>query len=178
MHGVEESDRWTHIGPDARFKKPSNKLIDLPDLWLVHQDEVHFDLIVSKQSTLYKEGAIDCQNQRINTYSCEECDYKGKEETDLTAHRKMVHEETKYIGDGCKYQVTGKKDIKAHKKRCHEESEYNCDEGKNQETNERNFEDHKKSAHGGIKYFCEECNYDATEERAINNKHAQELSRS
>ena len=61
-------------------------------------------------------------------------------------------------------------------KSCHEESEYNCDEGKNQETNERNFEDHKKSAHGGIKYFCEKCNYDATEERAINNKHAQELS--
>ena len=54
---------------------------------------------LSKQSILYKEGAIDCQNKRIDTYSCEECAYKSKEEKDLTIHRKMVHEETKYNGD-------------------------------------------------------------------------------
>ena len=136
-------------------------MIDLPDLWLVHQDEVHFDLIVSKQSVLYKEGAINSQDNRCqdNTYYCQECDYITKERKNYQDHRKTVHEEMMYSCNSCDYQTKEKCVLEDHKKSSHEGLKYFCDECKYEETDGNNLENHKKSEHGGVKYYCDRCKY-------------------
>ena len=140
-----------------------------PDLWLVHQDKVHFDLIVSKQSILCKEGAINTQDKRIgdNDYCCEKCEYVTKDEKSLVAHRKSVHDNQEYSCDGCEYKAAKKCELEAHKKSVHGESQYNCDECDYQETKKSKIEFHKKSVHGGIKYYCDECEYTTTENGGI-----------
>ena len=53
VQGMEEPKaRWTHITPDERLRDFSERVGELPDLYLMHQDENHFDLIVHKNSIL------------------------------------------------------------------------------------------------------------------------------
>ena len=58
--------------------------VGLPDMWLMHVDSTHFDLIVKKDSTLAKEGSI---GERMN-----------EREIDDTA--KDVDDSEKYRGPG------------------------------------------------------------------------------
>ena len=56
---VEPRARWTHIQPDSRLKKFCKEIGDLPELWLFHIDEMHFNLLIRKDSELAKEGSIE-----------------------------------------------------------------------------------------------------------------------
>ena len=54
--------RWTHLEPDTRLKEAGaeyGKLGHLPELWLMHTDEIHFNLIIKKESMVAKEGCVD-----------------------------------------------------------------------------------------------------------------------
>ena len=65
IEGVEEPKaRWTHLEPDERLKEFSSLPNGLQDLWLMHIDRNHLDLIIEKESILAKEGSID---QRHNS---------------------------------------------------------------------------------------------------------------
>ena len=44
----EQTARWTHLTPDERMKSFSKIPAGLPDMWLFHVDDHHFDLIVEK----------------------------------------------------------------------------------------------------------------------------------
>ena len=53
VKGVKEQrTRWTHISPDLRLKDFSIDRGEIPDLWLLHMDENHFDLIVPRNSII------------------------------------------------------------------------------------------------------------------------------
>ena len=57
--GMEEPKaRWTHLTPDERMKSFSKIPAGLPDMWLFHVDDHHFDLIVEKDSMLATNGSI------------------------------------------------------------------------------------------------------------------------
>ena len=59
IEGMEEPKaRWTHLEPDERLKEFSSLPNGLQDLWLMHIDRYHFDLIIEKESILAKEGII------------------------------------------------------------------------------------------------------------------------
>ena len=58
----ETNARWTHIQPDHRLKSFSKVPIGLPDMFLLHVDDQHFDLLIHKNSTLAQEGSIESQN--------------------------------------------------------------------------------------------------------------------
>ena len=55
----EPKARWTHLAPDSRLVALSSKQPDLPDMYLMHVDDIHFDLIVHKDSDLATEGSLD-----------------------------------------------------------------------------------------------------------------------
>ena len=74
----EPKARWTHLTPDDRLKLFSTVPKGLPDIWLMHVDNTHFDLIVEKDSLLAKEGGICTEEEESNKTS--ETD---KEETDI-----------------------------------------------------------------------------------------------
>ena len=58
--GLEEPGaRWTHIEPDKRLSSFSKVHKGLPDMWLLHVNETHFDLLVRKDSELAAVGCID-----------------------------------------------------------------------------------------------------------------------
>ena len=59
IRGKEDAfARWTHLTPDSRLKSFSKDQPQLPDMWLYHTDDSHFNLIVRKDSVLAKEGSI------------------------------------------------------------------------------------------------------------------------
>ena len=53
LQGMEEPKaRWTHLYPDVRLKNFSTEIGEIPELWLMHLDENHFDLIAPKSSII------------------------------------------------------------------------------------------------------------------------------
>ena len=64
----EPKARWTHLVPDTRledFKKvEQNVLVD--DMWMIHKDGVHFDLIIKKESVLATKELIVEISENIN----------------------------------------------------------------------------------------------------------------
>ena len=59
IRGKNETEaRWTHLNPDARLKAFSKEQPKLLDMWLMHIDNTHFNLIVPKDSMLITEGSI------------------------------------------------------------------------------------------------------------------------
>ena len=81
---IEPKARWTHLQPDIRLRDFSAKLMDLPELWLMHLDKIHFDIIVSKDSDLYKEGTINQRQNKldVDTKKNEDKEKNKVEETD------------------------------------------------------------------------------------------------
>ena len=76
----KETSRWTHLVPDVRLvsedKNKSNSVV--PDMWLLHQDSVHFDLIVrnsilSEKSGIFQEPVKDDVSMNVKK-SYEEAD--------------------------------------------------------------------------------------------------------
>ena len=95
VEGMEEpKSKWTHLLPDNRLKNFSNIQPGLLDMWLIHEDGTHFDLMVSRTSILATEGSIhqrgnytneetgniSVDEKEIDEYSGENDD--SKEETD------------------------------------------------------------------------------------------------
>ena len=67
VEGMEEPKaRWTHLVPDNRLRSFNTIQIDLLDMWMIHEDDSHFDLIIPKESILAKEGSI-CQREYNKT---------------------------------------------------------------------------------------------------------------
>ena len=55
---AEPGARWTHLEPDIRLKSFSTAYVGLPDMWLFHTDNNHFDLIVRRDRVLAAEGTL------------------------------------------------------------------------------------------------------------------------
>ena len=60
---VEPRARWTHIEPDTRLSSFSTVHKGLADMWLIHVDEIHFDLLIRKDSELARVGCVDEMEQ-------------------------------------------------------------------------------------------------------------------
>ena len=121
---MEESRaRWTHIVPDDRLSKFSEVHKGLPDMWVIHEDETHFDLIVNKESVLVREGTIEelekenegedksakkgenIENVKLSKSSngkieCEKCKKTFNKQADLTHHSQKNHRGIDQIGPG------------------------------------------------------------------------------
>ena len=54
--------RWTHLKPDERMKEYSPVPQGLPDMWMFHVDNTHFDLIIHKDNMLAIEGGLEQRN--------------------------------------------------------------------------------------------------------------------
>merc|ERR1712240_234929 len=54
--------RWTHLEPDERMKIHSPIKQELPDVWMLHVDNTHFDLIIKKDNRLVTEGDLQQPN--------------------------------------------------------------------------------------------------------------------
>ena len=72
--------RWTYIIPDERLRRFSTIHSGLPDMWIMHNDETHYDLLVHKDSELAKEGSVEelektSNNKVVNEEENEEHDF-------------------------------------------------------------------------------------------------------
>ena len=68
VQGMDEPKaRWTHMKPDERLRDFNQRVGELPDLYLMHQDDNHFDLIVHRSSILVQEenSSKDVGNQEV-----------------------------------------------------------------------------------------------------------------
>jgi hypothetical protein len=91
---VEPRARWTHIQPDSRLKAFCKVIGDLPELWLFHIDEAHFNLIIRKNSELAKEGSIE--QRKVN----HEEELKGSPDDDKNEKTEEGTKEEKTVGPG------------------------------------------------------------------------------
>ena len=75
--------------PDTRLVGFSKVKPGLPDMWLVHVDEIHFDLIIHKDSDLAKEGSLDdlrLVRGEKSQLKCKTCDNKFQSKQILEEH--------------------------------------------------------------------------------------------
>ena len=57
--------RWTLICPDDLLYDGDKVTTDLPDIYLYHNDETHYDLIVDRDSALAVQGPVPERLERI-----------------------------------------------------------------------------------------------------------------
>ena len=131
LGGMSQS-RWTHLVPDQRLesfnKKDKNIMVD--DLWLLHQDDVHFDIMIKKDSVLAKGGLFFDGSEN----SCEKCKVQCQTDQELKEHIEKVHVScTNNICKICEKNYKTERDLKVHLKRCH---------SKNQDDGEQQNESH------------------------------------
>ena len=55
----EPGARWTHVLPDRRLQLFSTEQSGRADMWLMHEDNIHFDLIITKESLLTKDANLE-----------------------------------------------------------------------------------------------------------------------
>ena len=72
--------RWTHLEPDARMKIHSPIKQELPDVWMLHVDNTHFDLIIKKDNRLVTEG--DLQQPNSSGKQDRTMEIKGNKQSD------------------------------------------------------------------------------------------------
>ena len=90
--------RWTHLSPDQRlesFNKKKENNFMVHDMWLLHQDEVHFDLIIKKDSVLANQELFVERSDN----SCQKCEFKSQEESELRKHIENMHASN--MNDNC-----------------------------------------------------------------------------
>ena len=64
VQGKEEPKaRWTHVEPDTMLRSFRQVEFELPDMWLMHVDNIHFDLTIRKDNDLAKEGSINTRKR-------------------------------------------------------------------------------------------------------------------
>ena len=122
MNMEEPKARWTHILPDTRLSRFSTIHKGLPDMWLIHTDETHFDLLVHKDSELGREGSIeDLEKEKddkigeikentengkvsskgnIKNIKCEKCEKTFIKQVDLVQHTQKNHKDMVHMGPG------------------------------------------------------------------------------
>ena len=65
INGMEEPKaRWTHLIPDQRLQEFSTFKNEIMDMFLMHFNDVHYDLIIKKDSILATEGDIPNRRSR------------------------------------------------------------------------------------------------------------------
>merc|ERR1712240_287187 len=89
--------RWTHLEPDARMKTHSPIKQELPDVWMLHVDNTHFDLIIKKDNRLATEGGLEQSNssgKQIRTMDIK-CTKQNNQEEEINPHKAMkIQKET------------------------------------------------------------------------------------
>ena len=62
IEGKKVKARWTHYEPDENindtYEIDQNYEMETPDIFLMHEDEVHFNLLIPKRSTLAMQGRV------------------------------------------------------------------------------------------------------------------------
>ena len=75
VQGMKEpAARWTHLEPDNRVIQAGSELQKfgkLPELWILHKDEIHYSLIIKKESILAKEGSVEFRKEKEGNESTE-----------------------------------------------------------------------------------------------------------
>merc|ERR1712240_617450 len=83
--------RWTHLEPDARMKSHSQIQQELPDVWMLHVDNTHFDLIIKKDNRLATEGGLEQSNRSEKQNKTMEIEYNkpSDQKKELNPHKTM-----------------------------------------------------------------------------------------
>ena len=68
----ETEERWTHLEPDERLVEFSFVPKGLPDIWVIHKDEFHFDLLVPKDKEVINESKMMELKEALNKIVLEE----------------------------------------------------------------------------------------------------------
>ena len=89
---VEPKARWTHLEPDIRLESFRSKLGELPELWILHSDNIHFDLLIRKDSKLAKEGSINQRQSKNEDSDNIPIDREEEEESDSSLNDKKEEE--------------------------------------------------------------------------------------
>ena len=118
----ETKARWTHLVPDQRLKSFSRISMKLPDMWVLHRDEQHFDLIIEKNSTLAKEGPIESviEDEKIVTDDGVETKNMGEDEEEVTAGYMGWQIDEEESDDYNKLRYKALKEAYEHLKKDHE----------------------------------------------------------
>ena len=130
----------------------------------------------SKKQFARKNGLCDDNSGHQGVkYSCDQCDYQGSTQWNLTAHIQSKHEGVKYVCDKCDYQATLQGNLNKHIQSQHEGVKYSCDQCDYQASSQSNLAAHIKSKHEGVKYDCNQCDFKSARQgnlrKHIRNKH-------
>ena len=143
---VEPNARWTHMEPDVRMKTFSPVPQGLPGMWLMHVDDVHFDLIVHKDSLLATEGSIGME-KKVKSQDSEKI---FETNSSLKGHMSKVHEEESQVNcDLCEKLFRTEEDLKDHVLKEHaEEGKFHCKACTRIFKTQKGLEGHMKKIHG------------------------------
>ena len=107
IDGMEEPKaRWTQLVPDERLKEFKNVNGSSVDMFLMHCSDVHYDLIIHKNSILATEGDINERKIRKGKISESKVDLEEEEEKigdfgpgymgwSMDENEKVISEQTK-----------------------------------------------------------------------------------
>ena len=126
----EPRARWTHLTPDSRLVGFSNIKQELPDMWLVHVDEIHFDLIIKKESDLVNEGSLDdirVVQQVENKHKCIICENYFESDKLLEEHKEK-HRGKDKLCSKCDKEFESNIDLMKHEEDHTEQDKYQEDQ--------------------------------------------------
>ena len=103
-------------------------------MWLIHEDEVHFDLIINKDSILAKQELlfnesdvkkhVEKTHTKQTNYECEKCEGKYKTERELHEHLSKMHNSgNTYNCENCEINFKTEYGLKIHTEKFHENKE-------------------------------------------------------
>ena len=98
---------------------------------------------------------------QINTFSCGQCDYQSKLESNVIRHAKAKHEKPLYECQQCQHRVGTRTGLKIHIESKHEGVRYSCDECDYAAITKSDLKVHKERVHEGVRYSCDKCEYKA-----------------
>ena len=147
ISGIEEPKaRWTHLVPDERLKEFSTVKVETMDMFLMHVNNIHYDLIVNKHSILATEGDIPERKIRNEKESKDEIN-EEEDDNEGTGPGYMgwsMDENVKVINESPQLYVT--------------DTSFKCESCEERNMTKEELNEHKRMLHdgkGAVK--CEQC---------------------
>jgi len=160
------SNNRTNLVKSEMDDSNSNKEIDREiksETWI--KNETVEDLVFATNIKSEIDDPIDTSEEISKTYSCNECDFKSTNKTNVMIHIVEGHDKNKYNSD---HKTNQNSNLKRHVETVHEDIKFKCELCDLCYTQKEMLEAHVRSLHTGVMHYkCEYCNYKAKWKQSI-----------
>merc|ERR1712126_57338 len=142
-----------------------NEVVDFNDLEEILLESVHMDIeakaeddkeIVNRNLNDLKKKEIEVV---VHINSCDQCDYKTKDKSNMKKHIRAVHDKEKIPCCSCDKKFYDQSALKKHKESIHEGVKYDCGQCNFYTTSKHYLKKHVQVTHEGHNYKCQMCEF-------------------